>query len=126
MKWPEKSKKIERDTTTTIIPKRGMTSSERATTTTMLSMPFSLRFDTILFVTILYFLNPHFNFLTRTHPKRRPSSNKQKCPPVEASSTSIALRAGRRTHPSFGPNKPFAFFSLCECSLSLFFQTSFT
>ena len=44
-----------------------------------------------------------------------------KCPPVEASSISTALRVGKRTRPSSGPNKPFASFSLCKY-LSFSFQ----
>jgi len=46
-----------------------------------------------------------------------------KCPPVEASSISIALRVGKRTRPSSGPNKPFASFSLCKY-LSFSFASS--
>ena len=46
-----------------------------------------------------------------------------KCPPVEASSISTALRVGKRTRPSSGPNKPFASFSLCKY-LSFSFASS--
>lgn len=55
--------------------------------------------------------------------KRAIVEESSKCPPVEASSISTALRMGKQTRPSSGPNKPFASFSLCKY-LSFSFASS--
>ena len=126
MKWPEKSKKSERDTTTTIISKRGMTSSERATTPMMLSMPFSLRFDTILFVNYIIFLKSPLQVIAHAHTQNDDDHrrvNKNVLRSRRPRRQSLFEREDEPVQISVQTNRPRS--SRFVSVLSLSFQTSF-